>query len=105
MGVSRNITIRVYTKLESSFTLIKNFLCGFWIKENSSFINMFYNDESDNDVLPYQIRFSEIETLFTKRANKLKINTISFSVNELNEVIILSIKRIKNHFNDDKTYL
>ena len=63
MGVSRNITIIVYSEIETSFMLTEKFLVGFWISSRSTSINTFYEDDTDNDILPKAIRFDELETL------------------------------------------
>lgn len=104
MGVSRNITIIVYSDIETSFELTEKFLVGFWISSRSTSINTFYEDETDNDILPKAIRFDELESLFNKRSNLKKVNTISFPVDKLDEKLILSIKCLENTFNDDKKY-
>ena len=104
MGVSRNINIQVYTEIDNPYELIKKFLIGFWLEEESSSIRMFYNDDTDNDVLPYEIEFNETKSLITKRFNKHKINTISFPVSQLSEAVILSVEEIKNNYSDEHLY-
>jgi len=104
LGVSRNITIIVYTNIETSYELIQKFLIGFWIKSNSSVVNTFYDDETDNEILPKEIEFDKLETIFKKREILNKVNIISFSVDTLNEGIILSINNLENTFNDDKMF-
>ncbi|MCI1266023.1 MAG: hypothetical protein LKG19_05555 [Saprospiraceae bacterium] len=104
MGVSRNITIIVYTNIETSYELIQKFLIGFWIKSNSSVVNTFYEDETDNDILPKEIEFDKLEPIFKKREILSKVNIISFSVDTLKEGIILSISNVENTFNDDKMF-
>lgn len=104
MGVSRNITIIVYTNIETSYELIQKFLIGFWIKSNSSVVNTFYEDETDNDILPKEIEFDKLEPIFKKREILSKVNIISFSVDTLKEGIILSISNLENTFNDDKMF-
>ena len=104
MGVSRNITITAYSNIETSFELIEKFLIGFWICSRSTSINTFYEDDTDNEILPKSIRFGELESLFNKRSNLKKVNTISFPVEILDEGLILSIKCLDNTFNDDKKY-
>ena len=104
MGVSRNTTIILYSDIETSFEVTEKFLVGFWISTSSTSINTFYDDETDNDILPKAIQFDELETLFKKRSDLNKVNTISFLVEELNEGLILSIKCLENTFNNDKKY-
>jgi hypothetical protein len=104
LGVSRNITIIVYTNIETSYELIQKFLIGFWIKSNSSVVNTFYEDETDNDILPKEIEFDKLEPIFKKREILSKVNIISFSVDTLKEGIILSISNVENTFNDDKMF-
>ncbi|MBK8244836.1 MAG: hypothetical protein IPK88_15535 [Saprospiraceae bacterium] len=104
MGVSRNITIIVYTNIETSHELIQKFLIGFWIKSNSCVVNTFYEDETDIDILPKEIEFDKLEPIFNKREILNKVNIISFSVDTLDEGIILSINNLENTFNDDKMY-
>lgn len=104
MGVSRNLTFTIYSNIESSYELIEKFLVGFWIKSNSSNVNTFYEDETDNDILPKQIQFNELETIFKSRAILNKVNTISFPVESLGEGLILSINNLENTFNDDKKF-
>lgn len=104
MGVSRNITIIVYSDIETSFELTEKFLVDFWISSRSTSINSFYEDDTDNDILPKAIRFDELESLFNRRSNLKKVNTISFQVEKLGEGLILSIKCLENAFNDDKKY-
>jgi len=104
MGVSRTITIKVYSNIETSFELTEKLLVGFWISSRSTSINTFYNDDTDNDILPKTIRFDELESLFNRRSNLKKVNTISFSVEKIGEELILSIKCLENTFNDYKKY-
>lgn len=104
MGVSRNIKVIVYTNIETSYELVEKFIVGFWINTPSALVNTFYEDDTDNDILPKAIRFDELESLFNRRSNLKKVNTISFLVEKLGEGLILSIKCLENTFNDDKKY-
>ena len=104
MGVSRNINIQVYTEFDNPYELLKKFLIGFWLEEENSTIRMFYNDDTDNDVLPYEIEFKATESLITERFHNQKVNTISFPVSKLNEGIILSIEEIENEYGTDRLY-
>jgi len=104
MGVSRNINIQFYTEIDNPYELLKKFLIGFWIEYDSSTISMFYIDDTDNDVLPYEIAFNQTKSLITKRFNKHKVNTISFLVFQLNEVIIMSAEEKENDYNDEHLY-
>lgn len=104
MGVSRNIIIQVYSDIDNTYELIKKFLIGSWLKEEGQTINMFYIDDTDNYVLPYDIAFNETQNIITERFKKRKVNTIPFSVNQLNERIILSVKEMKNEHRDDHCY-
>jgi hypothetical protein len=104
MGVSRSIRIIVYSNIETSFGLIGMFLVGFWIRSHSTCVRTFYEDDTGNDILPNEIRFDELEPFFNKRSNFNEENTISFSAENLNEGLIVSIKSLENTFNDDKMY-
>jgi hypothetical protein len=104
MGVSRNITVVVYSNIENSFVLIEKFLVGFWINSSSTFVHTFFEDNTDNQIMPTEIKFNELRTLFYDRALLNKENTISFYVSDLDEKLILSVKNLENSFNDDKVY-
>lgn len=104
MGVSRNITIIVYSNSESSYEVIEKFLVGFWLESSSSIVRTFYEDETDNDILPTEIQFDKLETVFRRRGLKNKINTLSFFVDNLNEGFILSVKSLENNFNEERKY-
>jgi len=104
MGVSRNITGIVYTNIETSYELVEKFIVGFWINTPSAIVNTFYEDDTNNDILPKAIRLDELKPLFNKRSNLNKVNTISFSVEKLSEGLILSVNNLENTFNDEKKY-
>ena len=104
MGVSRNITIQVYSDIVNPYQFLKTFLVGFWIEKESSKVSMFYKDETDDDVLPYEIGFNKCRNLILRRFKKQKVNTLSFSVSKLNEGIILSLQKLKNEYSDDMLY-
>ena len=104
MGVSRNITVIVYTNIETSYELVEKFIVGFWINTPSAIVNTFYEDDTNNDILPKAIRLDELKPLFNKRSNLNKVNTISFSVEKLSEGLILSVNNLENTFNDEKKY-
>ena len=104
MGVSRNIKVTFFSYQKNPYVLLYNFLNGFWIKSKNAKINMFYNNDSDEDVLPYEIEFQDIEDLFLLRSSKGKINTISFMVENLNEGIILSVNKLESKTNSQTHY-
>jgi hypothetical protein len=104
MGVSRNITVIVYTNIETSYELVEKFIVGFWINTPSAIVNTFYEDDTNNDILPKAIRLDELKPLFNKRSNLNKVNTISFSVEKLGEGLMLLVNNLENTFNDEKKY-
>jgi hypothetical protein len=104
MGVSRNITLIVYSNIETAYELVEKFLVGFWISSISSTVNTLYVDDTDNDIPPKSIRFNELKPLFNRRSKLNKVNTISFSVENMGEGLILSINNLENAFNNDRKY-
>ena len=84
--------------------MLKDFLVGLWFKDENFKIQTFYLDATDNDDLSEKMNFKGVEPIFNLREKAQKRNIISFSVDELNEGIIISIKAIENSFNTDSLY-
>jgi|GEM_PF-6723958 len=104
MGVSRNITLEVYTKLETSYCLIREILLGLWFKDEEFSVRTFYKDSTDNDDLTDFMNFYKIEQILDERDSLFKRNEITVNVDELNEGLIIKSKKLTNSFNSDMKF-
>lgn len=104
MGVSRNITLEVYTKLETSYSLIREILVGLWFRDDEFPVRTFYCDSTDNDDLSDFMKFKEIEQILNDRDSLFKRNEITVNVDELNEGLIIKSKKLTNTFNTDMKF-
>lgn len=104
MGVSRNITLEIYTKIETSYTLIRELLIGLWFENDEFIVRTFYEDTSDHDDLSDFMKFSEIENILNDRDFSRKRNEITVNVDKLNEGLIIKSRLLENEFNDDNKF-
>lgn len=104
MGVSRNITLEVYTQLETSYSLIRAVLVGLWFKDEDFSVRTFYTDSTDNDDLSDFMNFYEIEEILNDRDSLFKRNEITVNVDKLNEGLIIKSKKVTNSFNTDMKF-
>jgi len=104
MGVSRNITLEVYTELETSYSLIRELLIGLWFKNDTFPVRTFYKDATNEDDLSDFMNFFEIERILNKRDSLLKRNEITVNVDEISEGLIIKSKILTNTYNTDTKF-